>query len=191
MAGRPDKQEPALRGAERSSSPPLRPHPLRGLQVFDVDRSQPERRGHVPLPAKPREWQMPGTGDDTAGAIEDYVEGLVLDQIDGTYKLVEDSSDRDQLLEEIAQARAEYDEFRRDRRRAGSWAGRTGRTPSTSTSGPSTTSSGSWLRSTGPWRRPRRPDPRCVSGARRRRSSTGSRRLHRHRVRTPVPRPRP
>lgn len=47
--------------------------------------------------------------------VEQYVEGLVLDEIDGMAKLVPGSQERDRVLTELAQARADYDDFRRDR----------------------------------------------------------------------------
>ena len=51
----------------------------------------------------------------TADSIEPHVEGLILDEIEGMMKFVPDSQDRERLLAELAQARAEYDDFRRDR----------------------------------------------------------------------------
>lgn len=50
-----------------------------------------------------------------ADAIEPYVEGLVLDEIDGTAKLVPDSGERDRVVAKVEQARADLDAFRRDR----------------------------------------------------------------------------
>jgi len=48
-------------------------------------------------------------------AIEKYIEELVLEEIDGTAKLVPDSSERDRVIAELQQAREDLDGFRRDR----------------------------------------------------------------------------
>src|SRR5829696_8515174 len=48
-------------------------------------------------------------------SIEQHIEGLILGEIDGMMKLVPDSQERDRALSELAQARSEYDDFRRDR----------------------------------------------------------------------------
>jgi DNA invertase Pin-like site-specific DNA recombinase len=50
-----------------------------------------------------------------APTIEDYVEGTILEHIDGIAKFKPASGDRDRLLGEVAQERAAYDDFRRDR----------------------------------------------------------------------------
>jgi site-specific DNA recombinase len=50
-----------------------------------------------------------------ADAIESYVENLVLEEIDGTAKIVPDSQERERVLADVEQARADLDDFRRDR----------------------------------------------------------------------------
>jgi site-specific DNA recombinase len=50
-----------------------------------------------------------------AESLEDCVEGLVLSEIDGVAQLVPDSADRDRVIAELNQARADLEGFRRDR----------------------------------------------------------------------------
>jgi site-specific DNA recombinase len=49
------------------------------------------------------------------GAIEGHVERLVLAEIDGVARLVPDNADRERAQEQLAHARADLDDFRRDR----------------------------------------------------------------------------
>jgi site-specific DNA recombinase len=50
-----------------------------------------------------------------AATIEEYVERLVLNEIDGHVRLVPDDAERDRVRGEVNQARTDLDEFRRDR----------------------------------------------------------------------------
>lgn len=57
-----------------------------------------------------------------AQTLTDYVEGLILEALDGTLQLVPDSRERERLRDELAIVRGEYDELRHDteaRRRLG------------------------------------------------------------------------
>jgi DNA invertase Pin-like site-specific DNA recombinase len=57
--------------------------------------------------------------------VEEYVEGLVLDEIDGIARLVPDSTERDRVAAELEQARSDLEDFRQDRaarrRLGGEW----------------------------------------------------------------------
>lgn len=50
-----------------------------------------------------------------AETLEEYVEGLVLTEVDGVTQLVPDSAERDRILAELEQARADLDAMRQDR----------------------------------------------------------------------------
>jgi site-specific DNA recombinase len=60
-----------------------------------------------------------------AESLEGYVEGLVLSEMDGVARLVPDSAERDRVVPELEQARADLEDFRRDRgarrRLGGAW----------------------------------------------------------------------
>ncbi len=57
--------------------------------------------------------------------LEDYVEGLVLAEIEGITRLVPDSTERDRVVAELEQARSDLEDFRQDRaarrRLGGAW----------------------------------------------------------------------
>jgi hypothetical protein len=50
-----------------------------------------------------------------AESLEEFVEGLVLGEIDGVAQLVPDSGERDRVVAELNRARADLEDFRRDR----------------------------------------------------------------------------
>jgi site-specific DNA recombinase len=65
--------------------------------------------------AKHASGSCPSPASVMAEVVEDYVEGLVLAEIDGITKIVPDSAERERVLVELQQARADLDGFKRDR----------------------------------------------------------------------------
>jgi DNA invertase Pin-like site-specific DNA recombinase len=57
----------------------------------------------------------PSAASILADHIEEHVEGAVLAELDGLARLVPDTSERDQAVAALAQAREDLDDFRRDR----------------------------------------------------------------------------
>jgi DNA invertase Pin-like site-specific DNA recombinase len=72
--------------------------------------------------AKHASGRCPEPASIKATTLEAYVQGLILDALDGTLQLVPDSRDRERLRDELAIVQEEYDELRHDteaRRRLG------------------------------------------------------------------------